>query len=954
MCVTICPCVLLDRSKAFHFGAAPVPWRINMGKTTKIQWCDGTVNPSMGCDGCELWDDNRKSCYAGIDTGRKGGKHPGFPKNFAEPQTFPGRMAEAAAWSDLRGQRREDRPWLDGHPRLIFVSDMGDSLSKVIEFDYLKTEIIDVALSEKGRRHIWLWLTKRPGRMAEFSGWLLQRGISWPTNVWPGTSVTRRDGMKGRLNSLLGVGGDDTTRFVSVEPQIEELNLLQWLPQLDWIIQGGESGSETGDEMQRPRRFDVAWARSLAAQCKEARTAYFLKQLGTLAMNGDRALNLKDHHGGDWDQWPKDLRIRQVPDGKKRAVIAPVAMKDDAGSTTTTGSATAAPKRHPVRAPGRLPVGEIGTADPKQLDEHWLSRRLFSLGSEDENGELVASIAARQYKPILITGDGCASPPNTVLDGRRQRRAAIQAGVNEVMVERVTNLSVDQEEELIIHSNIASGMARRYSERTKAELEHHLQLRVGRRQGQRSDLATGGATSLGAQGSPCPAPTSLGSQGSPIPADPKATSLGTQGSPIPAGPGETSLGSQGSPVPPGGTTSSDAQGSPAPDGGIQDPGPAAPSGPLRGEWPQAVAAELQRHDPENDTTPNAIRERDLIFFSVVSSELLKDAVDQGKVPRTEAAAMVREALKMPGVRKALGSGASEDQLAEDPAIRAAKNQLFAAVEKRVGKKDASRKAPSAKTKEKSADGILVETTRDFTDDRGAVLKIAVDACDIDNFMGRRVRVEVKNAKVVLTDLGETAIVDSKYDARAGTTRTSWIADVSAVTEYLPVDVLDAVRVGDREVLEPVRCGTCDGTRFWRAGGCAKCKPQPTGVPWSHWVHDYRYPRERVRISTAGAQVDVTMWERGQDWMASSGFDSNPLVVVGDGPTGAINIGSRNPPDSRSALRARVYDAVLRSSGYILGKGPGGYEDGVWYRPDGSEYLRTWRAKSKGAASGAGG
>jgi hypothetical protein len=24
-------------------------------KATKIQWCHSTVNPVMGCDGCELW-----------------------------------------------------------------------------------------------------------------------------------------------------------------------------------------------------------------------------------------------------------------------------------------------------------------------------------------------------------------------------------------------------------------------------------------------------------------------------------------------------------------------------------------------------------------------------------------------------------------------------------------------------------------------------------------------------------------------------------------------------------------------------------------------------------------------------------------------------------------------------------------------------------------------------------
>ena len=24
-------------------------------KNTKIQWCHSTINPRMGCDGCELW-----------------------------------------------------------------------------------------------------------------------------------------------------------------------------------------------------------------------------------------------------------------------------------------------------------------------------------------------------------------------------------------------------------------------------------------------------------------------------------------------------------------------------------------------------------------------------------------------------------------------------------------------------------------------------------------------------------------------------------------------------------------------------------------------------------------------------------------------------------------------------------------------------------------------------------
>lgn len=49
----------------------------------------------MGCDGCELWDKNRKSCYAGKLHERFGGSNPGFAPMFEQVTLFPGRMAEA-------------------------------------------------------------------------------------------------------------------------------------------------------------------------------------------------------------------------------------------------------------------------------------------------------------------------------------------------------------------------------------------------------------------------------------------------------------------------------------------------------------------------------------------------------------------------------------------------------------------------------------------------------------------------------------------------------------------------------------------------------------------------------------------------------------------------------------------------------------------------------------------
>jgi protein gp37 len=99
-------------------------------------------------------------------------------------------MAEAAGWSDLTGTIRRDKPWLNGLPRLIFVSDMSDALSAAVPFDFLDQEIIQTALSSNGQRHQWLWLTKRPDRMARLSDDLKAKGISWPRNIWAGTSIT--------------------------------------------------------------------------------------------------------------------------------------------------------------------------------------------------------------------------------------------------------------------------------------------------------------------------------------------------------------------------------------------------------------------------------------------------------------------------------------------------------------------------------------------------------------------------------------------------------------------------------------------------------------------------------------------------------------------------------------------------------------------------------------------
>lgn len=288
-----------------------------MSRDTKIQWCDSTVNPVMGCDGCELWSGSRRTCYAGVLHGRYG-KNPGYADSFDVPEEFPGRMADAAKWKALgRFSERPAKPWLNGMPRLIFVSDMGDALSKSVGFEYLEREVVQVAASVQGARHRWLWLTKRPRRMLEFAEWLAPRR-AWPMNLWPMTSVTGRGTMR-RAMILPQIGPTGLVRGISFEPLVDEpdwhacLAPLHEGPSEDpvvrpvaWAIFGGESGHGA-------REFDAGILRRGIEACREFGVAPFVKQMGARPVGLSVEGRLRDGHGGEWSEWAEDLRVREMP-----------------------------------------------------------------------------------------------------------------------------------------------------------------------------------------------------------------------------------------------------------------------------------------------------------------------------------------------------------------------------------------------------------------------------------------------------------------------------------------------------------------------------------------------------------------------------------------------------------------------------------------------------------------
>ncbi|MES2789255.1 MAG: DUF5131 family protein [Planctomycetota bacterium] len=224
----------------------------------------------------------------------------GYAPTFETITHFPGRTKVASHLSDLFGTERIDKPWLDGLPRLIFVSDMGDAFSSKEDFAFLRSEMAAFQIPE-GQRNLWLWLTKRPDVMRQFTDSI----GGFPANVCAMTTVTSAKTLS-RVDALREVKA--TVRGLSLEPLWEPLAEKIDLAGIDWVIVGGESGAQANVEP-----FPLEWAEDLRDRCREEGVAFFMKQLGRRPTNDGADLKLRHHHGGDWNEWPEGLRIREMP-----------------------------------------------------------------------------------------------------------------------------------------------------------------------------------------------------------------------------------------------------------------------------------------------------------------------------------------------------------------------------------------------------------------------------------------------------------------------------------------------------------------------------------------------------------------------------------------------------------------------------------------------------------------
>ena len=302
---------------------------------TTIEWTDKTWSPITGCTkvspGC-------LNCYAETIAKRFQHDGPFVPWTVAAQRAARPQEGVPTGLGYQPITLHADRMNAPLHwrkPSRVFVNSVSDLFHEDVPEQFI-AQCFGVMLSCP--QHTFQVLTKRPERMQAFmTGYWADHfkdvsgfGVWPPPNVWLGVSVENQRYANERIPILAQVPA--AVRFLSCEPLLGPVNLGSWIRHypggpapISWCICGGESGPHA-------RPMDLAWARGIVAQCREAGVACFVKQLGAhpydamplFDWTGQATGNvrqddwlMKSGKGGDMSEWPEDLRIRQFPQEAK-------------------------------------------------------------------------------------------------------------------------------------------------------------------------------------------------------------------------------------------------------------------------------------------------------------------------------------------------------------------------------------------------------------------------------------------------------------------------------------------------------------------------------------------------------------------------------------------------------------------------------------------------------------
>jgi protein gp37 len=230
---------------------------------TKIEWCDQTINPIIGCTKISAACDN---CYAEVMARRLAGmKH--TKEDYSQVLT-------AGRWNGNIVFREKEllKPEKWTKPQRIFITSMGDLFHENV----IDQELIEILFMIKmNPQHTFIMLTKRPKRALEFFTNCPTSPFFEPLpNLWLGITVENQFQADKRIPILLQIPA--AKHIISMEPLLGYTEIQPYLSMLDWVIVGAETGN-------RARVMRISWAESLYHQCKTSNIPFFLKKTSDLS-----------------------------------------------------------------------------------------------------------------------------------------------------------------------------------------------------------------------------------------------------------------------------------------------------------------------------------------------------------------------------------------------------------------------------------------------------------------------------------------------------------------------------------------------------------------------------------------------------------------------------------------------------------------------------------------------
>lgn len=300
-----------------------------MAESTGISWCDSTLNPWLGCTKVSPACDH---CYAERLMDHRLHRVKWGP---GEPR----KRTSAANWRQPLLWEREHEAFMlaHGRRRRVFCASLADVFDNEVPPAW-RAELFELIYATPNLD--WLLLTKRIGNAASM---LVGPGMPgrMPSHARLGITICNQTEADRDIPKLLATPA--RVRFLSIEPMLgpvdltairvplagesytegnvlahkDSLNLGASRAAIDWVIVGGESGPHARD-------FDLAWPRSIVAQCKAAGVPVHVKQMGARPVwssdpdDGSEPpylgrITYIDKSGGDPREWPADLRVQEFP-----------------------------------------------------------------------------------------------------------------------------------------------------------------------------------------------------------------------------------------------------------------------------------------------------------------------------------------------------------------------------------------------------------------------------------------------------------------------------------------------------------------------------------------------------------------------------------------------------------------------------------------------------------------